>query len=324
MSVLSERVSVVVLTWNSVRLIAGCLENLQSIDWPDLEIVVVDNGSRDGTVDYLRAQSDIKLILLPRNRGFAGGQVAARHALTGDFVALVNTDAVVDRDWLGVLMAEMREPTVAAAGGRAYEWNPSDPPGRIDVPYYSYQVIDTSTGAAITRTAGDEKVDVDSISGAAVLIRTSAMDAVGGFDHRFFAYYEETDLFARMIRAGHRIRYVPSGHAWHQVRASSERKPGFYEYYMMRNRALFFLRNFEEPERSTAWRRYLTDARGRLRHGGRPALVTVRALGSLSLLVPHIIQSRTQIRRLGDAYCAHLPGDPDWKASPAAAEGDAT
>jgi GT2 family glycosyltransferase len=307
-AVVTPRVTAVVLTWNNRQLIEGCLDSLRQVDWPNLEIVIVDNGSRDGTRAYVHAQKDVKSLFLARNRGFAGGQVSARPLITGDYVALVNSDAVISQNWLKVLMREMADSRVAAAGGRTFAWKGSESPGRTDVPYYSYQVVDKRTGALLTNTIGEQTADVDSISGAAVLVRVSSMDAVGGFDAKFFAYYEEADLFARMIRAGHKVRYVPSAHAWHMVRGSSRKQPELYDFYMLRNRALFFLRNFDARERAVAWTNYVRNARERLRRGGKPALVSLRALSSLALLSSHIFRSRATIARLGDSYCERLPG----------------
>jgi GT2 family glycosyltransferase len=292
-------VSVVVLAWNNEDVIGACLDSVAKLEWDALEVIVVDNGSTDGTPAVLRARQDIKVVTLPKNRGFAGGQVAAAPYVRGEFVALVNSDAVVSPTWLAELMAEMSD-GVGAAGGRAYDWDGTES-GLVRGGFYSFQVIDPVIGAAATMRSGDVPTDVNSISGAAVLIRAEAMRAVGGFDKRFFCYYEETDLFARMRRAGWRVRYVPTAEVWHQMRASSRATPGFYEFYMFRNRALCALKNFDREFVFPFLVRYVDHVRAGLRRGGHDRRLVIRALLQLLLLTPHILRTRRRLAR-GRSY----------------------
>ncbi|MGH7156958.1 MAG: glycosyltransferase family 2 protein [Candidatus Saccharimonadales bacterium] len=254
MSAKSSSVSVVILSWNTLNETKDCLESIRRLDYPAVEIIVVDNGSRDGSKEYLAAQKDIVYIDLPKNTGFTGGQIAAYEKANGDFIALINSDALVDKNWLRIGVEVMRDSRVAAVGGKAYIWQDGEEPYKNVGAFYSYQAINLWRGYATTMTAGEKQLEVDSISGAGVLIRRKTIEEVGYFDKRFFAYFEETDLFARMQRAGYRIVYEPTMHTWHKIASSTKDKPYFLLYYMNRNRFLFAIKNFDkEYARSFFW-----------------------------------------------------------------------
>lgn len=246
-------VSFVVLSWNTLEDTKACLKNIREQNYDNKEIVVVDNGSNDGSKDYLARVKDIVYIDLPKNTGFTGGQIAALDKCNGDYILLLNSDAVLDANWtvkaLEVFKADQK---IAAVGGKVFEWNDSHEVFDVTSPFYSYQKVDTNLGYASTLRTGETRVDVDSISGAAVMIARKAIDEVGYFDNTFFAYFEETDLFARYQRHGYKIIYEPTLHAWHQIAKSSKGQPYFYLYHMHRNRFMFAYKNFDHP-----WRFFL-------------------------------------------------------------------
>lgn len=245
--------SFVVLSWNTIEDTKVAIQNIRDQDYANKEIVVVDNGSDDGSKDYLSTLDDITYIDLPENTGFTGGQITALKACTGDYVMLLNSDAVLAKDWtkLAVDIFESEE-EVAAVGGKVFEWDETDKAYDTTVPFYSYQKIDLNLGYASTLRTGESRVEVDSISGAAVMISMAIIKKLGYFDDAFFAYFEETDLFARYQKAGFKIIYEPSLHAWHQIAKSSKSKPYFYLYHMHRNRFMYGYKNFDHPGRFLA------------------------------------------------------------------------
>src|SRR2546428_134912 len=87
-------VSVVILSWNTLEETRECLKNVRELNYPKTEIIVVDNGSRDGSKDFLAAQKDIVYVDLPKNTGFTGGQIAGYKVAKGKYLALINTDAL--------------------------------------------------------------------------------------------------------------------------------------------------------------------------------------------------------------------------------------
>lgn len=283
-------VSLVILNWNSAATIFDCLDSLQGLRQPDAEVVVFDNGSTDGSVEELERRTDITLVRSDKNLGFAAGQLAALEHCHGRFLGLVNADAVVAADWLAVLLALLRsDDRVGAAGGRLYRWEGAV---RSEVAYLAYHVIDPSTGEVQTLNSDDGAVrDVASLSAAAVLISRKAVESVGYFDPGFFAYYEETDLFARMLRAGFRIVYQPAARAWHRGAAGMGIHSYRYHYLMNRNRLRFAVRNFDRPYLMGMLRHWVrTETRIALRTPARPD-------------IPHLARVSAAV-----ANVAHLPG----------------
>lgn len=239
-------VSIIILSWNTLEDTKACIRSVRDLTYTSAEIVVVDNGSNDGSKDYLSTQKDIVYIDLAENTGFTGGQIAALEKASGEYLLLVNSDAILANDWIDTALEVFStDESIGAIGGKAYEWNDDNPVFNTSNQFYTYQVVDRNLGYASTMRAGESRIDVDSISGAVVMIKRSAIDKCGYFDDRFFAYYEETDLFARFQKAGYKIVYEPSLHAWHQVAKSTRSKPYFYFYHMHRNRFMFAYKNFD-------------------------------------------------------------------------------
>ncbi len=241
-------VSFVVLNWNGIDDTLVCLESIRKQTLRDFEIIVVDNGSADDQKETLRQIKDITLVDLPVNTGFTGGQIAAYEKSAGKFIALINNDAVIAPDWAKQALASFdRNPRLAAVGGRAYTWNEEQKQQPFDTsnPFYSYQVVNLLSGHTRTLTTGDKEAVVDSISGSGVMISRKAIKHTGYFDDDFFAYYEETDLFARFKRAGFDVAYNPRLHTWHKIAQSTRSKPDFYLYHMHRNRFMFAVKNYD-------------------------------------------------------------------------------
>ena len=239
-------VSFVVLSWNTLEDTKVCLNNLRELDYKNYEIIVVDNGSDDGSKNYLRTLKWITYVDLPRNTGFTGGEIAALDYCAGSFIALVNSDAVLAKNWTEkCLEVFLAIDNVGAVGGKAYTWPSHEAAFNTTLPFYSYQRVDAQSGYAETQQTGEEITEIDSISGAAVMISRDAINTAGYFDNSFFAYYEETDLFSRFQRAGYKIMYQPEAHAWHQIAKSTKSKPYFYLYHMHRNRCIYGVKNFD-------------------------------------------------------------------------------
>jgi GT2 family glycosyltransferase len=303
----SPLVSVVVLSWNTLDETRNCLESIRRLKYPSKEIVIVDNGSTDGSKSYLAKQKDIIYIDLPRNTGFTGGQITALEKAKGKYIALINSDALVADDWLDIAVGVLRKNKDAAAvGGKAYSWQNGEEPYDTAHDFYSYQVVNPQRGYATTLTTGEKSVEVDSISGAGVLISRAAIDKVGYFDSRFFAYFEETDLFARMIRAGYKILYEPSLHTWHKIAQSTKDKPFFYLYHMHRNRFMYAMKNFD---RGYAWKFFWFYTADGLRAGARylrrrelDNKARTKSLFWNLVHLPRTLIARRKVRKLGSNY----------------------
>ena len=313
----SPLVSYVVLSWNTLEDTKNCIQSIINQSHQPKQIIVVDNGSTDGSKDYLTNLENIIYVDLPNNTGFTGGQITAYDRCTGEYIALINSDAVLAENWTEACLETFEHNNRAAVvGGKAYEWNANSPIWNTENQFYSYQKINPETGLTDTYQSGETEIEVDSISGAAVMIKNRAIKKVGYFDNAFFAYYEETDLFARMIRAGYRIIYQPKAHAWHQIAKSSNGNHYFYLYQMHRNRFLFGYKNVDDGfgfakryflDGLKAYKSYITN---------NSNLETKAKAKSAAWNLRHILTThkrRVNISKLGNSYTnvinKHRPGN---------------
>lgn len=250
MAMTAERdplVSVIVVSYNRSADLRLSLRALLDTGYPALELIVVDNASADDAAAVAASFPEAKLVRSEVNLGFGGGcDLGLAHA-TGEYVALVQNDAVVEPDWIrGLVRFLEAHPDAAAAGGKAYLWSDQHPVGDRRNPYFSYITLDpASCYATAYRDTPDEVREVVTLSGCAVMLRRRAIDDVGPvfLEPEFFTYYEETDLFARLLSRGWRLHYTGAPAVWHRVGGLERAKLNRYLFYMHRNRTLFAYRN---------------------------------------------------------------------------------
>jgi GT2 family glycosyltransferase len=245
MSKESHLVSVVVLNWNKPDDTLACIESLQNQTYKKIEIIIVDNGSVDGSKATLSQVRGIIYVDNPINRGFTGGHIDGLKVAQGEFILVLNNDAVLAPDYVekAVEIAE-GGPDIAVVGGRSYVWDAEHPPLNTANPYYAFQNINPYTAEGIFEQSDlGHDHEVSWVSGSSMLIRKSVIDEVGYFYNPFFAYYEESDLFARFQRKGYKIVYSPTLHIWHQLGKSST--SSFQLRQLFKNRFVFAMRNFE-------------------------------------------------------------------------------
>lgn len=241
-------VSVVLVNWNGLEDTKLCLKHTFEQTYANFEVIVVDNGSHDGSVAYLRKQKNIVLVELPKNTGFTGGHIAGYNVSKGKYILLLNNDAVMDRQYIEKAVATIEESDdIAVVGGRAYFWNDENPLFDATNDFYAYQNINPISGEGIfTRQDAGSIQEVNNVSGSCVMVKRSVIEELGYLHDPFFAYYEESDLFARIKRAGYKVIYNPELAIWHANGKSAERKGSTFSFYMMmRNRYRFAIRNFD-------------------------------------------------------------------------------
>lgn len=239
-------VCAIVVNWNRRRDTIACVASLQRSTYPSLRVIVVDNASSDGSVAALReAFPAIELISAPQNLGFVGGcqaGVARARALAAAYLLLLNNDAEIAADAVALLVTVLQADTRAAAAGPTILYH-----DRPEVIWSAGGAINWHTGN--TQMVGLDALDqgqfgtaprtVDFVSGCALLAPLAVFDRIGGFDARFFAYYEETEWCVRATRAGYAILHVPCAKAWHKTAPSTQPASLLTHYYMTRNRLLF-------------------------------------------------------------------------------------
>jgi GT2 family glycosyltransferase len=222
------RVAVLILNWNGKALTIDCLESLMRVETPDVELIVVDNGSSDGSVEAIRDRfgERVTLIANGQNLGFAGGNNAGiRYALDAgaDFVLLLNNDTVVDPALIDHLLRPFADdPRVGITGPKIYYYTPRDQiwfaGGRI------FLARGTSCHIGIRQTDSgqyDRRVEIDYVTGCALMASRAVFEKCGLLDPSYVAYYEDADFCMRARRAGFSIVYEPGGRVWHKISAST-------------------------------------------------------------------------------------------------------
>ena len=237
-----------VVNWNGKHLLGDCLSGLQGQTYPAGEIILVDNNSTDGSVEWVqKAHSSVKIVQLKENRGFAGGNNAGIAATTGAFIALINTDAVADPRWLESLYAVIRgRPDVGMVASKMIQGRR---PNLID----STGICLDVTAVAWDRRVGEEAESVDSVleifgpCAGAALYRRKLFDDVGGFDEDFFMYLEDVDLAWRARLAGWRCVLQPTAVVRHLHSESAVSNSPFQLFHLARNRVWAILKNYPAP-----------------------------------------------------------------------------
>jgi len=195
-------ISVIVVNWNGRHLLETCLPSLMMQTYDDYQVVVVDNGSTDDSLAWLRTHYPrVQIIANRENLGFAQANNQAIRATQSPYVATLNNDATPDPEWLGALVDAMES---SAAVGEAcgvsvdragIAWNRYMGEPERDDEVVSYEVFGPSACAALYRRA--------------------MLDAIGLFDETYFMYYEDVDLAWRAQQAGWRCLYVPKARVVH-------------------------------------------------------------------------------------------------------------
>ena len=236
--------AVVIPNWNGARWIDACLASVRAQDRAPDRVVVVDNGSTDGSDERAERHDGVELLRLGRNTGFSVAVNRGMEAVDSDWVALVNTDVVLDPDWLGRACAVLeREPAVASVATKMVDL---DDPTRI----YDAGDLLRRDGACEQRGRFmtddgrfDEPGDAFSACAGAAVYRRDAVLAAGGFDERFFAYLEDVDLGLRLRLAGWRCRYEPAV-ARHKGEGSSSELDRAPAAWVERNTLLIVAKHF--------------------------------------------------------------------------------
>jgi GT2 family glycosyltransferase len=238
-------VSVVIPNVNGERYLGPCLAALRGQSLDDFEVIVVDNGSTDGSLTTLRAAwPEARVIELGDNYGFARAMNVGIEAAHGEYVALLNNDTEVAPDWLSELVACMRRrPAAAGAASKTLlmrDRNLVD--GAGDLMDWRFLPHPRGHGAPDAEPFGEE-VQVFSPSGAASIWRAEALREIGLFDEHFFAYYEDVDLGFRARLLGYECWYAARSVALHARGGWAAGRSEFTFFHPVKNRWFMIVKN---------------------------------------------------------------------------------
>jgi len=242
-------ISIIVVNWNTVELLKGCLQSIyETVEEVSYEIFVVDNGSVDSSVAMVEREfPQVHLIKNRENKGFAAANNQAFRVMKGRYALLLNTDTVLTKGAVKTLFAFLEgNPQAAIACGQLL--NPDGTKQNSIAPFPSLLTLMTNVPLLeylfprrypSKRYTYREPIEIESPIGACLLIRKEALEQVGFFDERYFFFFEETDLALRMHAKGYKVYYVPSALIYH-FQGQSAGKDFRFRIEFYRSRYYFF------------------------------------------------------------------------------------
>lgn len=241
-------VTIVIVNWNGAEHLPQCLAAVQKQTILDFQCVVVDNGSTDGSAQFVHMLQDSRFVLLEmgKNLGFAKANNFAvqRAKKKTSWIALVNPDAFLHPEWLEHMIAATRDcPQVAGLGCTLIDANDRNYlDGTGDAYHFSGRPFRRDHGRLQKlrkRPAGD----IFAPCAAAAFYRRSAWIAAGGLDEDYFCYMEDVDLGFRLRLMGYQCKYVPEAKCYHVGSALTGRRSDFSGYYGQRNLVWTYVKN---------------------------------------------------------------------------------
>ena len=239
-----ELATVIIVSWNGRHLLPDCLNSLQAQKFKKFETIVVDNGSSDGSVEWVhRHHPEVRVVPLSSNQGFCAANNIGYHSVDTKYVALLNNDAVAHPLWLESLVDALEKNN--QAGFAASKILHYEKPDTIDRAGDSY----TRAGVGLLRGRGMsfhayEKPEwIFGACAAAALYRKGMIDEIGFFDEDFFLLHEDVDLSFRAQLKGYGCLYVPTAEVYHKTSSSIVRDSNISIYYGHRNMEWVYLQN---------------------------------------------------------------------------------
>lgn len=257
----------IILNWNQLDLTLDCLASLSECDYPNHTIILVDNGSSDGSPERIRAAYPQVVVLpLPHNLGYsAGNNAGLNYALEhgADYLFLLNNDTLVSPDLITRLVtAAQADPAVGMVGPTMFYFEPSDvvwgaknyilwPQGRT--------LRQGMNQPAPSNLASEPPCEIDYIDSCAILVKRQVVEKIGLLNEDYFINYDDVDWNTRARAAGYKVIYLPAAHMWHKVSAAMGVASPRTTYYMTRNGLLFFSTHAKGLARCLAVARILSD-----------------------------------------------------------------
>lgn len=254
------QVSVVIVNYNGRRYLADCLKALRYTDDLDIEVIVVDNGSTDGSLDLLAqdGRTSLKVIRAKLNLGFGRANNLGASVARGKYYLLLNTDCFLRPGALETLVTVLEErPGVGIVGPRLLNANGTLQPSCHNFPLPTVLFLEQSllwkllVGIPFLRdrfliaSPHDRERRVDWMAGACLLVRAEAYRAAGGFDERYFFYWEETDLCLRITQLGWGVLFEPRAQAVHLGGGSSSNPDLLILFF--KSLYLFYRKHYNPP-----------------------------------------------------------------------------
>jgi GT2 family glycosyltransferase len=312
---MNSQVAVVIPNWNGRDSIGDCLDSLLAQTLKH-HVIVVDNGSVDGSVDLIKQNyPSVEIIEHARNKGFAGGVNAGilrAQEIGSEYVALFNNDARAHNEWLKELVETLANRADAGIATCKFLNDAGDKYDSTGDNYTTWGLpYPRSRDDRVTETTYNTVEEIFSATGGASLYRIKMLEEIGLFDEDFFAYYEDVDLSFRAQLAGWKVLYVPTAVAYHQIGATSGKIKGFTTYQTMKNLPLLLIKNVPARLLPTVFPRfvltYLMFIPAAIKR--RQISIALRGFGRMLVLLPKKLIGRRRIqknKKVTDEYIKSL------------------
>ena len=241
-------VSVIIVNYNGINVLPNCLNALTKTSYPDFEVIIVDNGSNDASIEFLehfKKQSKIRMTIIKNgyNLGFAEANNTGVASSSCKYVALLNNDTMVDENWLGILVNTLEDnPTIGAVQSLLLK-----NVGEVDSIGAAMDVFGTASDIAVPisevgRLHG--RAEIFSACAAAMLTRKALFEQVGGFDPKFFAYYEDVDLSWRIRLSGYKV-FIDFDSIVYHLRGTTSKKfrENVFDFHLYKNQIAMIIKN---------------------------------------------------------------------------------
>ncbi|MBU0597669.1 glycosyltransferase family 2 protein [Patescibacteria group bacterium] len=300
---------VIILNWNGQEHLATCLDSVLGQSYDKYEVILIDNGSKDDSVEFIsKNYPQVKIIQNKKNYGFAeGNNIAIREVLKNKnikYIATLNNDTEVDREWLAELVRAVEaDQKIGAVSSKFLFFNERNMidsagdflyPGSLKVVTRGYKEQD--------KGQYDKLEQCFSARAGAALYRREMLEDIRQdndfFDHHFFTYIEDTDLSVRALLKGWKILYAPKARVFHKVAATTSKiSYAFRRYHSGRNRVYLAIKNFPVKlwlpslrEKSSVDSDYKLSVLN-------SALVYIKILSMVLISFPRLLKQRSYINK---------------------------
>jgi hypothetical protein len=244
-------ISVVILNYNGKEFLDDCIDSVLKSDYPNLEVILADNASTDGSLEIAQAKfgkdSRFKIIKNIQNLLFAGGNNAGIRAAKGEYVAILNNDTEVDKDWLKEIVSIMEDRLIGACQPKILIHNAQPP--RIDYAGAGMDRFGFTCGfgrGELDEGQLDQVKDIFYAGGTAMVLRKEAIRKVGMFDERFGMHWEDTDLSWRLRLKGYKIVLAHKAVVYHKGSKTMAKfaRRAEVSRYIRKNRIAGLIKNY--------------------------------------------------------------------------------
>ena len=235
----SPKISVIIVNYNGKKLLENCLESLFKTDYNNFEVILVDNNSTDGSMEFVtKNYPKIIVIKLDSNKGFAEPNNIGVKIAKGEYLLFLNNDTVTTTNFISEMVKVLeKDEKIAICQSLLLK-----PDGNIDS---SGDFIDKMGIVYNSKTKTDEIKEISSARGACMLIRKKIFDKLGGFDEKFFFSFEDVDLGWRSWILGYKVVIVPNSIVYHSAGKTSSKLKSEVAFHGLKNQLSMKITNFE-------------------------------------------------------------------------------